>query len=148
MSLKFRLPVSRMMYVLMVVFLAATVVLVGGAVLLWIGRIQTNPPMSVGSLLAFVLVGPIGSFACVLYIVKCIFFNCHELTDRELIVSAPPFHRVRVPLEEIIEIETDAGKIDPSLGKSVKCRKLSWANLKVEVLSFMGLVLRILGGKR
>lgn len=74
--------------------------------------------MSVGSLLVIGLVGPIGSFMCVLYAVKCIFFNYHELTDRELIVSTPPFH-VRVPLEEIVEIETDAGKINPSLGKSV-----------------------------
>jgi len=118
MSLKFRLPVSRMMYVLMVVFLAATVALVAGGVLLWTGRIQTNPPMSVASLLIIGVGLPIASFVAVLYTVKCIFFNYHELTDREFIVSIPPF-RVRVPLEEIVEIETDAGKINPSFGKSV-----------------------------
>jgi hypothetical protein len=107
-----------MMYVLMVVFLAATVALVAGGVLLWTRRIQTNPPMSVASLLIIGVGLPIGSFVCVLYTVKCIFFNYHELTDREFIVSIPPF-RVRVPLEEIVEIETDARKINPSLGKSV-----------------------------
>ena len=139
-SPKFRLPVSRMMYVLMVVFLAATVVLVAGAVLLWIGGIQTNPPMSVASLLVIGVVLPISSFVGVLYTAKCIFFNCHELTDRELIVSAPPFPRVRVPLEEIVEIETDAGKINPSLGKSVdvKYRETGLGEFKGGRFKFYG----------
>ena len=147
-SLKFRLPVSPMMYVLMVVFLVATVVLVAGAVLLWTGGIQTNPPMSVGALLTIGVVGPIGSFVAVLWTVKCIFFNCHELTDKELIVSTPPFH-VRVPLEEIVEIETDAGKINASLGKSVdvKYRETGEGEFKGGRFKFYGVSVTHSGGK-
>lgn len=148
-SLKFRLPVSRMMYVLMVVFLATTVVLVAGAVLFWTGGIQTNPPLSgdVRSLLVFGVLA-IASFVAVLYTVKCIFFNCHELTDKELIVSTPPF-RVRVLLEEIVEIETDAGKINASLGKSVdvKYGETGEGKFKGGRFKFYGVSVTHFGGK-
>jgi len=137
-----------MMYFLMVVFLAATVALVAGGVLLWTGLIQTNPPMSVASLLIIGVGLPIGSFVGVLYTVKCIFFNYHELTNRAFIVSTPPF-RVRVPLEEIVEIETDAGKINPSLGKSVdvKYRETEAGELKGGRFKFYGSSVTHSGGK-
>jgi hypothetical protein len=104
--------------------------------------------MSVGSLLVIGVVLPIASFMGVLYTVKCIFFNCHELTDRELIISTPPFH-VRVPLEEIVEIETDAGKINTSLGKSinVKYRENGEGEFKGGRFKFYGANVTHHGGK-
>jgi hypothetical protein len=138
-----------MMYVLMVIFLGATVVLVAGAVMFWTARIQTNPPMGVGSLLVIGVGLPIASFMAVLYTVKCIFFDCHELTDRELIVFAFPFRARRVPLEEIVEIETDAGTINASLVKSVNVRSGETGEGKFEGgrFKFYGVSITHSGGK-
>jgi len=148
-SLKFRLPVSRMMYVLMAVFLASTVFLVALAVAIWTGRVQVNPPMSVVSLLAIGVGLPTASFVSFLYTVRCIFFNYHKLTDRELIVSASPFH-VRVPLEEIVEIEIDAGKINASLGESVdvKYRETGEGGFEGGRFKFYGVTITNYGGKK
>jgi len=148
-SVKFRLPVSRMMYVLMVVFLASTVFLVAFAVAIWTGRVQANPPMSAVSLLAIGVVLPIASFVSFLYTVRCIFFNYHELTDREFIVSISPFH-VRVPLEEIVEIETDAGKINASLGETVdvKYRGTGEGGFEGGRFKFYGATVTNVGGKK
>ena len=149
MSLKFKLPVSRMMYVLMVVFLASTAFLVALAVAIWTGRVQANPPMSVVSLLAIGVGLPTASFLSFLYTVRCIFSNHHKLTDRELIVSASPFH-VRVPLEEIVEIEIDAGKINASLGESVdvKYRETGEGEFEGGRFKFYGVTITNYGGKK
>jgi len=147
-SLKFRLPVSRMIYVVMVGFFVATVLCVTGAVVFWTGAIQTSPPMK-GNVRSLLVLGvlAISTFVAVLCTVKIIFFNYHELTDRELIVSAFPFHRVRVPLEEIVEIETDAGKINPSFGKTVKYRETGLGKSKGGWSKFYGVSVTHSGGK-
>jgi hypothetical protein len=149
MSLKFRLSVSLMMYVLMVVFLASTVFLEAFAVLLGTGRIQTDPPMDVSVFLAIGVALPVASFLSLLYTVRAIFFNYHELTDKELIISASPFH-VKVPLEEIVEIETDAGKINASLGQSVnvKYRKAGKGGFEGGQFKFYGVSITNVGGKK
>lgn len=138
-----------MMYVLMVIFSASTVFLVTMAVSISTGRIQTNPPMSFGSLLAIGVVLPTGSFLAVLYTVRCIFFNYHRLTDKELIVSASPFH-VRVPLEEIVEIETDTEKIKASLGETVdvKYSETGEGELEGGRFKFYGVTITNYGGKK
>jgi hypothetical protein len=148
-SVKFRLPVSRFMFVLMVLMLASTAFLATFAVLIWTGRIQPDPPMSVGSLLAIGVGLPAASFVSFLYTVRCNFFNYHKLTDGELIVSASPFH-VRVPLEEIIEIETNAGKINASLGKSmdVKYRETGEGGIEGGQFKFYGVTITNYGGKK
>lgn len=150
MSHKFRLPVGRMMYFLMVLFLASTVFLVALAVAIWTGRVQPNPPMSVGSLLAIGVGLPAASFVSLLYTVKCVFFNYHKLTDRELIVSAFPFRAARVPLEEIVEIETDAGKILQSLGNSVdvKYGETGEDGFEGGRFKFYGVTITNYGGKK
>jgi hypothetical protein len=149
MNVKFRLPVSRMMYVLMVVFLASTVFLVAFAVAIWTGKMQPNPPMSVSALLGIGVVLPAASFVSFLYTVKCIFFNYNELTDKAFIVSTPPFH-VRVPLEEIVEVETDAGKILSSLGESVdvRYRETGESGLEGGRFKFYGATVTNYGGKK
>jgi uncharacterized membrane protein (DUF485 family) len=145
-SVKFRLPVSLMMYVMMVLFLGSTVFLVAFAVAILTGVIQPNPPLSVGSLLGIGVVLPVASFLSFLYTVKCIFFNYHELTDREFIVSTPPFH-VRVPLEEIVEIETDPGKISASFGRSVDV-KSGEGEFEGGRFKFYGATVTSVGGKK
>jgi hypothetical protein len=134
----------------MVLFLASTVFLVALAVAIWTGRVQPNPPMSVGSLLAIGVGLPAASFVSLLYTVKCVFFNYHKLTDRELIVSAFPFRAARVPLEEIVEIETDAGKILQSLGNSVdvKYGETGEDGFEGGRFKFYGVTITNYGGKK
>lgn len=148
-SYKFRLPISRFMFFLMVLMMASTVFLVAFAVAIWTGRIQTDPPMSVASLLAIGVGLPSASFLSFLYTVRCNFFNYHKLTDREFIVSASPFH-VRVPLEEIVEIEIDAGKIKASLGESVdaKYRGTGEGEFEGGRFKFYGVTITKYGGKK
>jgi hypothetical protein len=138
-----------MMFVLMVIFLTATAVLVTGGVLFGIGTIQTNPPMDTGSLLIIGVMLPTASFVGVLYTIKCIFFNYHELTDRELVVSAPPFRARRVPLEEIVEIETDTAKIKASLGESmdVKYRETGGSGFAGGRFKFYGVSITHIEGR-
>lgn len=104
--------------------------------------------MSVGELLAFGVL-PAASFVSFLYTVRCNFFNYHKLTDRELIVSASPFH-VKVPLEEIVEIETNAGKISASLGESmdVKYRETGEGGIEGGRFKFYGVTITNYGGKK
>jgi len=113
-SVKFKLPVDRTMYGLAVCFLAITVGLIVMGVVFWIWGIMSD----VRSLLVVCVGLPIAFFVAFLVIVRIIISSYHELTSRQLIIFAPPFH-VRVPLEEIFEIETDADKISTSFGKSM-----------------------------
>lgn len=101
--------------------MAVAVGLMVMGVVFWVWGVFSD----VGSLLVVGVGLPIAFFLAFLVLVKIFFFSYHELTSRELIVFAPPFH-VRVPLEEIVEIETDAGKINASFGRSadVKYREI------------------------
>jgi hypothetical protein len=110
-SVKFRLPVSRMMYGMVVFFFAVGVVWTVLVDVVWFGQIIGD----VGGFLIVGVVGPCVWFGVFLFTVKIVFFSYHELTESELIVSVPP-RRVRVPLEGIDEIETDAGKIKTDFG--------------------------------
>ena len=110
-SVRFRLPVSRMMYGMVVFFFAVGVVWTVLVDVVWFGQIIGD----VGGFLIVGVVGPCVWFGVFLFTVKIVFFSYHELTESELIVSVPP-RRVRVPLEGIDEIETDAGKIKTDFG--------------------------------
>lgn len=110
-SVKFRVPVSRMMYGMVAFFFVMTVVWTVIVDVVWLEQTIRD----VGMFLVFGVAMPIVWFIIFLFTVKCTFLNFHELRNRELIVSVPPRH-VRVPLEEIEEIESDAGKVSTEFG--------------------------------
>ena len=110
-SVKFRVPVSRMMYGMVVFFLAMTVLWTVIVDVVLLGEIIND----VGAFLIMGVVLPVAWFLVFLFTVKCAFFNYHELTDKELIVSVPPL-KYKVPLEEIIEMESEARKIKTDFG--------------------------------
>jgi predicted nucleic acid-binding Zn ribbon protein len=111
-SVKFKVLVSRLMYGMVVFFFVMTVVWTVIVDVVLLGQIIND----IGAFLLMGVVLPIVWFLVFLFTVKCTFFTYHELTDEELIVSVPPF-RFRVPLEEIIEMESEAGKIKTDFGK-------------------------------
>lgn len=109
-TIKFKVPASRIMYGMVALFLAGEVVWI---VLYakWLVNI-----MSTLDFLVMLLI-PIGWSVALLFSVKSTFFNYHELTDKNLIVSVPP-RKIRVPLDEIIELQANAGQIKTDFGKS------------------------------
>lgn len=111
-SVKFRVPVSRIMYGMVVFFFVMTVIWAVIVDVVLLGQIIND----VGAFLLMGVVLPVVWFLIFLFTVKCTFFNYHELTDKELIVSVPP-RRFKVPLEEIIEMESEARKIKTDFGK-------------------------------
>jgi hypothetical protein len=126
-SVKFKAPVSRMMYGMVVFFLVMTVVWTTVVDVVLLGQIVND----IGAFLLMGVVGPVIWFLVFLFAVKCTFWNYHELTDKELIISVPP-QRVRVPLEEITEIETEAGKIKTDFGKTTLNVKIEEGPLEKE----------------
>jgi predicted nucleic acid-binding Zn ribbon protein len=100
------------MYGLVVIFFATAVLWTVFVDVVLLGQI-------INDVVAFLVAGVVAPavwFYAFLYAVRATFFNYHELTDKELIVSVPPFSRFRVPLEEIIEMESDASKIRMDFG--------------------------------
>jgi hypothetical protein len=100
------------MYGMVVFFFVMSVIWTSIIDVVWLGQIIND----VGAFLLMGVILPVIWFLIFLFTVKCTFFNYHELTDKELIVSVPP-RRFRVPLEEIIEMESEAGKIKTDFGK-------------------------------
>lgn len=102
-----------MIYAMMAFFLAGTI--------FWIVLIDVillNVMMSeTVFLIVFGIAMPIIWFLLFLLAFKTCFFNYHEITDRKLVISGPPF-RYSVPLEEIVEIKSNVGSIETEFGKS------------------------------
>lgn len=112
-SAKFRVPVSRSNRYVLVFFLGGTIfwILLCDVVLL---DVMLSDP---AFLLAFGIAMPIIWFLIFVLAVKTCFFNYHEITEKNLVISVPP-RRISVPLEEIVEIKSDVGSIETEFGES------------------------------
>lgn len=113
MSVKFKVPVSRMNYAMMTFFLAGTIFWIALIDVVFLETMMSEPIF----LSIFGIAMPILWFLIFLLIFKISFFNYHEITERKLIISVPP-RRISVPLEEIVEIKSDVGSIETEFGES------------------------------